>query len=78
MEIVINVPEEDYEYLKSHNEGGLYNAVIHGTPLPNGHGRLIDADELYDSLIFPTEQFANGFKEVLDDAPTVIEASEDK
>ena len=33
--------------------------------------RLIDADELFESLIFPTEQFKATFKELLDDAPTV-------
>lgn len=44
MEIVINIPEEDYEYLKSHNESGLYNAILNGTPLPKGHGRIADMD----------------------------------
>lgn len=46
MEIVINIPKEDYEYLKSHNENGLYNAILNGTPLPKGHGRLVDVDVL--------------------------------
>ena len=37
MQIVIDIPEEDYEYLKSHNKNGLYNAILKGTPLPKGH-----------------------------------------
>ena len=33
--------------------------------------RLIDADELLDDLIFPTEQFKKGFTEMINDAPTI-------
>lgn len=46
IELVIKIPEEDYEYLKSHNKDGLYNVILNGTPLPKGHGRLIDADAI--------------------------------
>lgn len=77
MEIVIKIPNEDYEYLKTHNKHGLYSSILNGTPLPEGHGRLIDADELYSSLEFPTQQFASAFKQVLDDAPTIIEADKE-
>jgi len=45
MQIVIDIPEEDYEYIKSHNKDGLYNAILNGTPLPKGHGRLIILSE---------------------------------
>lgn len=52
MQIVINVSEEIMEYVK--NNGCLsviYNdevakAITNGTPLPNGHGDLIDRKEL--------------------------------
>ena len=37
MQIVIDIPEEDYEYLKSHNKNGLYNAILNGTPIPKGY-----------------------------------------
>lgn len=40
--------------------------------LPEGHGRLIDADALYSDLAFPTQQFAKAFRRILDDAPTMI------
>ena len=60
VELVIKIPEEIMEYIK--NNGCLsviYNseiasAIANGTPLPKGHGRLIDADELktvYDERI---------------------------
>lgn len=33
--------------------------------------KLIDADALFDSLIFPNDQWKATFKELLDDEPTV-------
>ena len=53
IELVIKIPEEQYRTLnaKSQNdvitaidEALLIKAVKNGTPLPKGHGRLIDAD----------------------------------
>lgn len=44
MQIVIDIPKKDYEYLKSHNKDGLYNAILNGIPLPKGHGDLIDVN----------------------------------
>lgn len=52
MQIVINIPHNLYETtmkdyaLSKLGEHVLYKAVQHGTPLPENHGRLIDADEL--------------------------------
>ena len=40
------------------------------------HGRLIDADALLDDLLFPSKQFEQGMRELIGDAPTVIEAEE--
>jgi hypothetical protein len=49
VELVIKIPEDAYKLLK--NEGvdwlgaeHILNAVANGTPLPENHGRLIDAD----------------------------------
>ena len=33
--------------------------------------KIIDADALFKSLIFPTEKFKTAFKQVLDDEPAV-------
>lgn len=79
MKIVIDILEEvgvgniinEMDCLLTDYFNGTYCKI---TPLQKGHGRLIDADELYDRLIFPTEQFGNTFKEILDDAPTIIKA----
>ena len=47
MELVINIPEEWYGSIMNGNSDAL-NAefVKRGIVLPEGHGRLIDADEL--------------------------------
>lgn len=55
MKIVIDIPDEDFTLLceafgevelKSTLNLRLQSAVAHGTVLPKGHGRLIDADNL--------------------------------
>ncbi len=56
IELVIKIPEEDYEGLKRKDKfNDMYvnyyeKLIVHGTPLPKGHGRLIDADELIKQL----------------------------
>lgn len=48
MKTVIDVPEEEYERMKEQSMFGRVDiwkkAIQNGTPLPKGHGRLIDAD----------------------------------
>ena len=55
MEIVINIPEKVYSYVNTQwrdilkNDSPISimcNAVIDGTPLPKGHGDLIDRSTL--------------------------------
>ena len=59
MQIVIDIPEEIYEEIKTtksiYRTGAkvLCNAIVNGTPLPplpKGHGRLVDANELIKSM----------------------------
>lgn len=46
-------------------------SIRKGTPLPKGHGRLIDADKLTESILCQTF----GLRGVdIDNAPTIIEA----
>lgn len=55
IELVIKIPEEDYESIKddvkkfllmpSHKVPVLYEAVNKGKLLPKGHGRIADMDE---------------------------------
>lgn len=48
MQIVIDFPERLYQRLLQEqllpNQLDIEYFIIHGTPLPKGHGRLIDAD----------------------------------
>lgn len=56
----------------------MQNAVYHGTPLPKGHGRLIDADELEECKeIMTTISGESKYVVRMDDIrnmPTIIEA----
>lgn len=89
MQLVIDIPDYDYRQIKEYYEkndivGATYSYIYHGTPLPKGHGRLIDVDELYsifkkncdaynvDNLSFISDMDMN-----FDLAPTIIEADKE-
>lgn len=90
MQIVIDIPDGVYEVCRacemiSINEkdivgGILSNAVAQGTLLPKGHGRLIDADELYDSFIDGREGYdchtwsRIEIGDLIEDTPTIVPA----
>ena len=74
IELVIKIPESIWVAIQNGEYCGIlddrtYNAIKNGTPLPKGHGRLIDADALWKKWVFD----AIG-KQEIDDAPTIIEA----
>jgi hypothetical protein len=73
IELVIKIPEEDWKFIKDSDgcrwSRAILEGVINGTPLPKGHGRLIDADALADGFEDNYE-----FCEVVNATPTVIEA----
>lgn len=84
MKIVIDIPDEVYEEFKAgrpsmKNDCIISNAVFDGKVLPEGHGRLIDADDLYDTFIDGSEgydcQTWNRMEigDIIEDAPTIIE-----
>lgn len=55
MQIVIEIPENDYNHIREHYEKNeiveaTYSYIYHGTVLPDNHGRLIDADALKDNI----------------------------
>ena len=89
IELVIKIPEEVKQTFDNAKDEDLYGnyydrnsligkAIQNGIQLPKGHGRLIDVDALYNDLIFPNEQFSKAFKDILDDAPTIIEAESEE
>ena len=83
MQIVIDISEKMYEELKYLNVHGfttaVEEAVANGTPLPKGHGRLIDVNDL-DITTIETDDYSGNeildvvTKEDLDEAPTIIPA----
>ena len=86
MKIVIRIPKEKYKAItdmyetfpKEMKEWGL-EAIKNGTPLPEHHGRLIDADALYENTEICHSDI-DGYACVrwkdINDAPTIIEGSE--
>lgn len=89
IELVIDIPEETYIYLRNGGTIGaslmIENAIKNGTPLPKGHGALIDISnidviELEDSIHFIRHEKGDDV-DVYIGAPIIIEAdrgSEDK
>jgi len=53
IELVIKIPEEKYNYVKKQVAEGIDNPlkvyIANGTPLPKGHGKIVDIDKLIDS-----------------------------
>ena len=79
MQIVIDIPEEVYNSIQDNDYCGIsnsdmYNAIVNGIPLPKGHGKLIDADMLWD--LYHDNDY--DFYEALDDVQTIIEADSEK
>ena len=80
MKIVIDIPKDDYKTiiarLKNYNRAiddevrVMANVIAKGTPLPKGHGRLIDADALPLNAI----DDANSGRNFIRIAPTIIKA----
>ena len=83
MKIIIDIPKDFYNQTIEHDRlcweymgmNEMVKAIKNGTPLPEKHGRLIDADETLKSLTY----YLFGDKTIgqcIDDAPTILEASE--
>lgn len=72
MQIVIDIPEEDYKFLKESDgcrwSRAILEGIINGTPLPKGHGRIVDENKITSFGWNNTDNHA------VVDAPTIIEA----
>ncbi len=89
MQIVINIDEKIYKRILPYKDvpviSNLANdfpeithAIANGVPIPTGHGRLIDADEINLKDISPVDGFSvyGATAEDIDLTPTVLEADE--
>ena len=88
MKIVIDIPETVYsEFIAGtqsmKNDVIILNAVFDGTPLPKGHGRLIDSDMFlarnayFADKDFIDSKYGDTLKDLVDREPTVIEADKE-
>lgn len=89
MKIVIDIPDDLYKGIVDDkcgvHEGRIYNIIRSGTPLPKGHGRLIDADAIeYTHAIARSLDDGHNWNELcvtedeIYDAPTIIEADKEE
>lgn len=86
VEVVIRIPCSELEYAKKGYTKAkadvVYRAIENGTVLPEGHGRLIDADKYkFDNedafCIGFGDDAMNVFKRSVDNTQTVIEADKE-
>lgn len=92
MKIVIDLSEKRYEDTKriasvqmNYRTPTIEQIVANGTPLPKGHGRLIDADKLKCHSQIQIVPCGNGkyvevmtyYQNDIDVAPTIIEADKE-
>jgi len=50
MQIVIDIPEKMYELIKDgHVPFRVLDVIMNGTPLPKGHGRILDEKDILDT-----------------------------
>ena len=78
VEVVIRLPEKTYRKILSNEyDYGDMNVIIQaGTPLPKGHGRLIDADAINIHDVSPAYgmEVYGVTQDDIEYEPTVIEA----
>ena len=75
MRLIIDIPNSLYANLPKIQNGSIackriLGCVQNGTPLPKGHGRLIDADDVDNITVVCASN--GGFTRI--EAPTIIEA----
>ena len=83
---MIDISEETYTEvcwrglaLCPRDDENLVKAVKNGKPLPKGHGRLIDADELKKHKYHDSNRFENAVAVAqIDWADTIIEADKEE
>ena len=75
MRLIIKIPDEIRKGIYDGVYCGIsdkkvYDAIKNGTPLPKGHGRLIDADDFFETFSELDNEPYNNF-------PAVIEADKE-
>lgn len=88
MKIVIKIPEDTYKdiikngFIYDEDNEVVTHAIKNGTPLPKGHGELIDRSKLeylktaHDIRWYGMDAL-EGAKKIINSAPTIIEADKE-
>lgn len=77
IEVVIKIPEEVYNIIKESREPMILaeRLIKKGIPLPQGHGRLIDAEILdLENLYRENDDYSFSMVYTKSEFPTIIEA----
>lgn len=79
MQIIIDIHEKDYHSVmySNHVPYGVVYAIKNGTPLPKGHGRLIDKDKMIEDLLTVDPHYQDLIDwclQVTEAQPTIIKA----
>ena len=86
IELVIRIPENAFDHYRegsedSRDEAEIGFAVRHGTPIPKGHGRLVDENDLikdfntfHDAFVINSAQ---GKFKIACTSKTIIEADKE-
>lgn len=91
MQIVIDIPEEEYRRMKEKSMFGRVDvwkdAIRNGIPLPKGHGDLKDARELLEHIDNMPSELTGDYRRMIrkvllmeyikDSLPTIIEADKE-
>jgi hypothetical protein len=81
MKIVIDIPEKAYEAYKEWDKNKVatveQSIIANGTPLPKGHGRLKDVDNI--KTAFPSGEYVRteSVRATIDHEDTIIEADKE-
>lgn len=81
MQIVIDIPTEQYNNIVYEDVDRLRECIKNGTVLPKNHGRLIDADALdieHEIEMADDWKTAHEIANCVKYAPTIIEGTEGK
>ena len=81
IELVIKISKDSYNAtcngcMLPPDVANVVNAIRNGTPLPKGHGDLIDRSEVIKSL-FDYHKGQKTIGQCIDDVQTIIEADEE-
>lgn len=77
MKIIIEIDDEYYEIINhavkvEHSNFKPFKIIANGTPLPKGHGRIIDESKI--EVCEWVNELEEDYPKASTDAPTIIEA----